>query len=41
MAYTLRNYVLHTNLYIKDINYSPIQLIWQLKGYFNHLDPYD
>jgi NADH-ubiquinone oxidoreductase chain 2 len=35
MAYTLRNYILQNSLYIKDINYSPIQLIWQLKGYFN------
>jgi NADH-ubiquinone oxidoreductase chain 2 len=35
MAYTLRNYTLQNNLYIKDINYSPIQFIWQLKGYFN------
>jgi NADH-ubiquinone oxidoreductase chain 2 len=39
MAYTLRNYVLHKNINIKDINYSPIQFIWQLKGYF-HINPF-
>jgi NADH-ubiquinone oxidoreductase chain 2 len=36
IAYTLRNLVLNKdNVNIKDSNYSPIQLISQLKGYFN------
>jgi NADH-ubiquinone oxidoreductase chain 2 len=36
IAYTLRNYILNIkNINIKDYNYSPIQLISQLKGYFN------
>jgi len=36
IAYTLRELVLNNNnINIKDTNYSPIQLISQLKGYFN------
>jgi NADH-ubiquinone oxidoreductase chain 2 len=36
IGYTLRNFIMHNNhnIYIKDINYSPIQLISQLKGYY-------
>jgi NADH-ubiquinone oxidoreductase chain 2 len=36
MGYALRNYTLYSNHNIdnKDINYSPIQYIWQLKGYY-------
>ena len=37
IGYSLRNYILNNNskISIKDINYSPIQLISQLKGYYN------
>jgi NADH-ubiquinone oxidoreductase chain 2 len=35
IGYTLRNLVLNKDNNIKDIYYSPIQYISQLKGYFN------
>jgi NADH-ubiquinone oxidoreductase chain 2 len=36
IAYTLKNYILdNKNFNVKDYNYSPIQYISQLKGYFN------
>jgi NADH-ubiquinone oxidoreductase chain 2 len=37
IGYTLRNFILNNNskISIKDINYSPIQLISQLKGYYS------
>jgi NADH-ubiquinone oxidoreductase chain 2 len=35
IGYTLRNLVLNRDNNIKDIYYSPIQFISQLKGYFN------
>jgi NADH-ubiquinone oxidoreductase chain 2 len=36
ITYTLRNYTINkNNINIKDTNYSPIQLLSQLKGYFN------
>ena len=34
IGYTLRNLITN-NINIKDTNYSPIQLIYQLKGYYN------
>jgi NADH-ubiquinone oxidoreductase chain 2 len=40
IAYTLRELVLNNNnINIKDTNYSPIQLISQLKGYF-YINPF-
>jgi NADH-ubiquinone oxidoreductase chain 2 len=38
IGYTLRNLVLNKDNNIKDIYYSPIQYISQLKGYF-HINP--
>ena len=39
IGYTIKNFVINKEnndkIKIKDINYSPIQLISQLKGYFN------
>jgi NADH-ubiquinone oxidoreductase chain 2 len=35
IGYTLRTLINNKNVNLKDINYSPIQLISQLKGYFN------